>query len=75
MSGRRSKVVDAVIHELAVQGIAGEVVTGKKHSKVRFWIGGRKHTITCSISASDHRAILNARGNVRKLIKEVRQEL
>lgn len=61
--------LEATEQELKAAGIAYEVENGKRHVLVRFTVRGRKCMVTCSRSASDHRASLNARHEVRRAIR------
>lgn len=56
--------------ELRAAGIAYRVENGKRHPKVRFRIRGRECMVVCSRTASDHRALQNARQTVRRVIRE-----
>jgi len=64
-----SETLEATKRELAEAGIAYRVENGKRHYKVRFTVCGKACMVTCSRSASDHRAILNARLQVRREIR------
>lgn len=50
-------------------GIAYTIDQGKRHHKVRFTVRGVACMVTVSRSASDHRAALNARLTVRRVIR------
>jgi len=64
-----SETLDATKRELVEAGIPFTVENGKRHIKVRFTVCGKSCMVTCSRSASDHRAILNARLQVRREIR------
>lgn len=64
-----SQTLEATTRELEAAGIAFTVERGKRHYKVRFTVRGKALMVTCSRSASDHRAALNARLQVRREIR------
>lgn len=64
-----SVTLDATTRELDAAGIPYTVEQGRRHYKVRFTVRGRPRMITCSSTASDHRASLNARLQVRREIR------
>lgn len=62
--------VTAVLAELVSAGVEHRVDQGK-HYKVRFWVGGRQYTYVVARTTSDHRAILNARTGVRRILRDL----
>jgi hypothetical protein len=62
--------LDATCDELKSAGIAFAIHRGKRHDKVRFNINQRSCLVVVSRSASDHRAGLNARLTVRRIIRK-----
>ena len=64
-----SDTLEATKRELEGAGIAYTVERGKRHYKVRFIVRGKPLMVTCSRTASDHRAALNARLQVRREIR------
>lgn len=65
-----SKTLEATKRELEEAGIRYEVVVGRRHYQVRFTVRGRGCLVTCSRTASDYRAALNARLQVRRVIRK-----
>jgi hypothetical protein len=57
---------------LAEAGIQYEVVRTRKHAKIRWTLNERVFTYVCSRTPSDHRAWLNCRAKVRRMIREAR---
>lgn len=64
-----SETLEVTKRELEAAGIPYEIEHGRGHIKVRFVVRGQKLMVTCSRSASDHRAVLNARLQVRREIR------
>lgn len=64
-----SEILRLTEQELKKEGIDYEIVSSKRHYKIRFEVAGIKHQIICSKTASDRRALLNARSLVRITIK------
>jgi hypothetical protein len=64
-----SETLEATKRELEGAGIAFTVEKNKRHYKVRFTVRGKGCLVVCSRTASDHRAALNARLQVRREIR------
>ena len=64
-----SDTLEATKRELEGAGIAYTVERGRRHYKVRFTVRGKPLMVTCSRTASDRRAALNARLLVRREIR------
>lgn len=62
--------VTAVIAELSAVGVEHRIDQGK-HYKVRFWVKGHQYTYVVARTASDHRALKNARTGVRRILREL----
>lgn len=67
----RTGVYRAVVGVLDAAGIAHRVERGGKHASIRFEHGGRERRIIVPLSPSDHRAPLQARAFVRRLLRAV----
>lgn len=67
--GARNELVEVVLRELECFGITGEVVHRGKHIEVVWFVAGQRRSNIVSASASDHRAWLNARGEVRRTLR------
>lgn len=64
-----SATLKATEKELKEAGIRYQVVLRKRHYKVRFIVRGVRCMVVCSKSDSDHRAVLNAKLEVRRRIR------
>jgi hypothetical protein len=62
----RNEVLDTVTRELNAVGIMPRIEHGGKHLKVQWG----QRTYTAPKTSSDHRACLNARAEVRRMLKE-----
>lgn len=66
----RNEVLDTIIRELQVYGLKGVVSYGGKHIRVDWtYPNGVSRFTTCPKTASDHRSSLNARAQVRRMLK------
>lgn len=70
----KTTIVDIVIAEVVACGLTPEVKHGGKHPKVRFYLEGRRYTYVVPGSTSDHRAVLNCRAGVRRLLRQAMTE-
>lgn len=61
--------LESTCRELDEAGIPYTLEAGKRHTKVRFTVRDQACLVTCSRTASDHRAALNARLLVRRTIR------
>lgn len=68
----RECMAQEVLGELDSLGIQGRVREGRKHYKVLFEVAGRKLMYTCSKSQSDRRASKNARADIRRMVRMIR---
>lgn len=67
----RNEVLDTVLRELEVYGLKGILTYGGKHIRVDWaYPNGRSRFTTCPRTPSDHRSSLNARAQVRRMLKE-----
>jgi len=64
----RELVADAV-RLLRDHGFTPAVSNGGKHTRVRWFDGGRRYTLYVPASPSDHRARLNSRAVLRRLLR------
>jgi hypothetical protein len=62
----KNEIIEAIVGELGAVGITPDIIHGGKHLKVR-WLD---RTYTAPKTPSDHRAGLNARAAVRRMIQE-----
>jgi len=62
--------VTAVIAELTAAGVEHRIDQGK-HYKVRFWVNDRQYTYVVARTASDRRAMQNARTGVRRILRNL----
>lgn len=69
-----SETLKATEKELNEAGITFEVVSAKRHYKVRFVVKGVKCQVVCSRTSSDHRAAVNARLEVRRRIRRALED-
>lgn len=67
----RETPLSGILEELEAAGVKAEVERNK-HYKIRFEVAGRKLLYTCAATTSDRRAVLNARCDVRRLIREAK---
>jgi hypothetical protein len=69
MSGR-NEVVDTILKELEQHGLKPVLLNGGKHHKIR-WVGPQgERTFVTSVSPSDVRTKLNARAQVRRMLRD-----
>jgi hypothetical protein len=67
---RRNEVLAAVVEELREVGVVPAYSEGGKHLQVRWQSRtGQPRFLTVPITPSDHRSILNARADVRRMLK------
>jgi hypothetical protein len=66
----KSETVDAACRELMAQGLGYRIDETGRHIKVLFEVRGLKLMWTGAKTASDHRAAKNARGDVRRMIRQ-----
>jgi hypothetical protein len=64
-----SSTLTAAVNELEAAGITYTVSRKRKHYKLHFKVRGQLCLVVVSASASDHRAALNARQDVRRAIR------
>lgn len=62
--------LESTLRVLNEAGISYLVVRRKKHNQVLFTVRGKNLRVTCSRTTSDHRAALNARLLVQRMIRE-----
>lgn len=55
---------------LSGAGIPFTVDRSSKHRKVRWQIGDQRFTYFCSATSSDWRGVLNARSDVRRMLRQ-----
>lgn len=60
----------AAMFELHMVGVKPQVERGSKHVKIRWEANGKQRTYVCGSTASDYRAALNVRADVRRLIRQ-----
>jgi hypothetical protein len=65
------EILLTVTTPLDERGIAYEPGHSGKHGFVRFMANGRRHKLIVSLSPSDHRALKNARSQVRRLLRNM----
>jgi hypothetical protein len=66
----KNSCLDAAIRELGNVGIRPTVDYSRKHICVGWDAGGRKRQYSMPLTPSDHRAHLNTRSNIRRMIRE-----
>jgi predicted aspartyl protease len=68
---RRNPAMSAVITELQAAGLSYEVSGGgERHYKIRTQINGRKQCFVVGTTASDRKAALNNRAQVRRALRK-----
>jgi hypothetical protein len=60
-----------LLRYLKARGLKPRLKPGKKHMRIEWMVGNRTYFITCAISPSDQRAVLNARAEIRRQLKGV----
>jgi hypothetical protein len=65
----KSECLDVVLRELRENNIKPAVNSGGKHIAVSWYHNTESRRFTCDISASDHRAIVNARADIRRILR------
>lgn len=66
--------IDVVIAEIRAAGLEPQVQRGGKHYKASFTVKGKRFTYIVPCTASDHRAVLNCRAGIRRMIRQAMQE-
>lgn len=66
----KDTVIGAVLAELERFGVKGEAVLGSNHCAIWFCVGEDKLCYHCARSASDRRAMANARAHIRRTLKQ-----
>ena len=67
-------IIDIVVAEIRVAGFQPTVRRGGKHYKASFTCKGKPYTYVVPCTASDHRAVLNCRAGIRRMIRQALQE-
>lgn len=67
-------IIDIVVAKIRAAGLQPTVQRGGKHYKAGFIVNGRPFTYTVPCTTSDHRAILNCRAGIRRMIRQALQE-
>jgi len=65
----KSTPLRATVKELKEAGISFKVTRAKNHHKVWFTVNNLACMVVCSHTQSDHRALLNARLEVKRKIR------
>lgn len=72
MTDRRYRDMAAAIErDTAGTGVGFDFTPHKKHLKVRLHKGDKQRLVVMSVSASDHRAIMNRARDVRRAVREL----
>lgn len=66
--GRKDTPLDAVLDELGAAGVPARV-EGGRHWKVKFEVDGEPYLVVVARTTSDHRAALNERARVRRILR------
>jgi hypothetical protein len=67
-----NEVLKAVLSELHAAGIRDVTVSsGGNHQQVRFKVNGQERMFTVACTASDVRAVANARSDIRRLLRSL----
>lgn len=66
----RNEVTDAVMRELEAHGLHGSIEHRGKHQAVVWEQDGKRRSYICPLTPSDVRAWINARGDVRRMLRE-----
>ncbi len=71
MNHRSDTAIGAVQAELMAVGLEHDLLPGKRHQKIRFFIRGKKFTYTVPRTTSDgFRAVKNCRAGVRRILRD-----
>lgn len=65
----RQEVARTIVETLAKADIDPSVEVGHKQVKIRWEIEGQQFLYCCAKTASDHRALKNARCDVRRMLR------
>ena len=63
------KHLETLYRELNEYGIKPKTEIGGKHVHIRWSVNGHNYTYTTSCTPSDHRAMLNARSDIRRILR------
>ena len=66
----RNEIVETVFKELEIHGLKPVLLSGGKHDKIKWNAHGRERCFIASVSPSDVRSRLNARAEVRRMLRD-----
>jgi hypothetical protein len=69
MTPRARELVDDAVRLLRDHGFTPAVSNGGKHTRVRWFDGGRRYTLYVPASPSDHRARLNSKAVLKRILR------
>ena len=66
----KEDLVQVVVQEIDRVGLRYTTEITRKHIKIRFWVEQRAFLYVVAKTTSDHRAALNCRAGIRRLLRE-----
>lgn len=71
----KNDVTQAVLKELEIHGFQGRIEPRGKHQAIVWDQGGKSRFYICPVTPSDVRSWVNARGDVRRMLREPAEDL
>ena len=69
-----NRLADGLMADLRRMGIPCRYVVAGKHGRIYITVNGLERFIVTSLTSSDRRAHLNARSNVRRMIRSLQEK-